>query len=120
MGRKKTPRKRMGKKERGQFGALLKHVKAFKIFPQQKKLGETKLNTFLINHLLQRNLGVENKNITPAKFVGESFRPECLLRGSGKYRLCAIECKNSTTNSPRPGGKRASVRRCCMRKSTKP
>ena len=89
----------MGKKEAGQFGALLKSVKAFKIFPNQKKLGETKLNAFLINHLLQCDLGVENKNITPARFVGEVFRPEFLLRGSGKYPLCAIECKKLNDQS---------------------
>jgi hypothetical protein len=93
MGRKITPQKRMGKKEAGRFGAVLKEVKAFKIFPQDKKLGETKHNAFLINHLLQSDLKVENKNITPAKFVGETFRPECLVRGTGTYPLCAIECK---------------------------
>ncbi len=83
----------MGKLEAGQFGAVLKEIKGFRILPQQKKLGETRLNAFLINYLLQRNLSIENRNITPAKFVGEKFRPECLLRGSGKYPLCAIECK---------------------------
>jgi hypothetical protein len=93
MGRRSVPQKRMGKKEAGQFGALLKAVKNFKIFPKQKKLGETKFNAFLINYLLQREIGVENVNIIPAKFVGEVFRPECLLRGSGHYGLCAIECK---------------------------
>ena len=25
--------------------------------------------------------------------MGEKFRPECLLRGTGKYPVCAIECK---------------------------
>ena len=94
MGRKSTPQKRMGKREAGQFGALLKSVKDFKIFPQQRTQGETKFNAFLINYLLQCGLGIQNKNITTAKFVGEVFRPECLLRGSGKhYPLCAIECK---------------------------
>ena len=93
MGRRSTPQRRMGKKEAGQFGVLLKSVKGFKIFPDQKKLGETKFNALLINFLLQSNIGVENRNITPAKFVGEVFRPECLLRGAGHYPLCAIECK---------------------------
>ena len=93
MARKQIAQKRMGRTESGQFGALLKEVKKFKIFPQQKKLGETKLNAFLINYLLQRNLNIENKNIVTAKFVKETFRPECLLRGSGKYPICAIECK---------------------------
>lgn len=83
----------MGKVEAGQFGALLKEIKAFKVFPQQRKMGETELNAFLINHLLQRELNVENRKITVAKFVGETFRPECLLRGSGTYPICAIECK---------------------------
>jgi|SRR6185295_17654264 len=92
----------MGKIESGQFGALLKEVKGFKIFPQQKKLGETKLNAFLINHLLQCNLDVENKNIAAAKFVGETFRPECLLRGSGTYPLCAIECKKLNDQFAKP------------------
>ena len=90
---KRVTQKRMGRKEAGQFGALLREVRRFKIFPNQKNLGETKLNAFLINHLLQRNLSVENKNIACAKFVGETFRPECLLRGKGTYPLCAIECK---------------------------
>jgi hypothetical protein len=93
MGRKQIVQKRMGKVEAGQFSAVLKEIRAFKIFPPQKKLGETKLNAFLINHLLQRNLNIENTNITPAKFVGETFRPECLLRGYGKYPICAVECK---------------------------
>ena len=93
MARKQIVQKRMGKIESGQFGALLKEVRAFKIFPHQKKLGETKLNAFLINYLLIRNLNIENKNISPAKFAKETFRPECLLRGSGKYPICAIECK---------------------------
>jgi hypothetical protein len=93
MGRKSTPQKRMGKKEQGQFGALLKNVKNFKIFSQQNTLGEVELNKFLINNLLQRSLGVKNKNIPPAKFVGETFRPECFLEGTGQYPLCAIECK---------------------------
>lgn len=93
MGRKQIVQKRMGRHEAGQFDALLKEIRAFKIFPHQKKLGETKLNGFLINHLLQCNLSVENKNIIKGTFVGETFRPECLLRGSGHYPLCAIECK---------------------------
>jgi hypothetical protein len=93
MARKKIAQKRLGKVEAGQFGAVLKEIKAFKIFPNQRGLGETKLNAFLINHLLQRNLKIENKNITAAKFVGETFRPECLLRGTGTYPICAIECK---------------------------
>ncbi len=93
MGRKNIPQKRFGRKEKGQLGALIKIVKDFKIFPQQKNLGETKLNTLLINHLMQKNINVENKNITSAKFVGETFRPECFLRGSSEYPLCAIECK---------------------------
>jgi hypothetical protein len=93
MGRRITPQKRLGKREAGRFGALTKAVKGFKIFPHQKKLGETKLNAFLINYLMQLDHRIENHDITPAKFVGEIFRPECLLRGSGKYPLCAIECK---------------------------
>jgi hypothetical protein len=67
--------------------------KAFKVFQHQKKLGETKLNAFLINHLLQCSLNIEKRNINVARFVGEKFRPECLLRGTGKYPVCAIECK---------------------------
>lgn len=90
---KRIIQKRMGKKEAGQFGALLREVRGFKIFSNQKNLGETKLNAYLINHLLQHNLSVENKSIVCAKFVGETFRPECLLRGKGTYPLCAIECK---------------------------
>jgi hypothetical protein len=93
MARASVPQKRLGKHERGLFGTLLKEVKAFKIFHHQKGLGETKLNALLINFLLQHNLGIENKKIVSASFVGETFRPECLLRGSGKYPLCAIECK---------------------------
>jgi len=83
----------MGKKEAGHFSALLKKVKAFKVFRHQKNLGETRLNGYLINYLQQSGISVENKNIISARFVGEVFRPECLLRGSGKYPLCAIECK---------------------------
>lgn len=93
MARKPIVQKRMGKTEIGMFGALLKEIKMFKIFPKDKKLGETKHNAYLINHLLQCNLHVENQKIIPAKFVGETFRPECLMRGSGKYPICAIECK---------------------------
>jgi hypothetical protein len=93
MARQPIAQKRMGKVEAGRFGAVIKEIKSFKVFPNQKKLGETKLNAFLINHLLQRELNIENKDITPARFVGETFRPECLLRGSGKYPICAIECK---------------------------
>jgi hypothetical protein len=93
MARRRIVQKRMGKVEVGQFSALLKEVRAFKLFPQHTHFGETKLNALLINYLLQRDLNIENKNITSAKFVGETFRPECLLRGSGKYPICAIECK---------------------------
>jgi hypothetical protein len=93
MARQQIVQKRMGKVEAGQFSALLKATKAFKIFPQQRSSGETKLNAFLINHLLQCDLSIENRNITPAKFVGETFRPECLLRGYGRYPICAVECK---------------------------
>lgn len=93
---KRVAQKRMGKVEAGQFGALLREVRRFKIFTSQKGLGETKLNAYLINHMLQRDLSVENKNIVCAKFVGETFRPECLLRGKGKYPICAIECKKLT------------------------
>jgi len=85
MGRKKTTQKKIGKNEASQFATLLKAVKGFKIYTHQKKLGETKLNAFLINHLRWLNIEVENKNITPAKFVGETFRPECMLRGTGQY-----------------------------------
>jgi|SRR6185312_9150672 len=91
--KKRVTQKRMGKKEAGQFSAQLRKVRGFKIFPNQKSLGETKLNAYLINHLLQRNLSVENKSIVCAKFVGETFRPECLLRGKGMYPFCTIECK---------------------------
>jgi hypothetical protein len=96
VGVKRVAQKRMGKVEAGQFGALLREVRGFKIFANQKGLGETKLNAYLINHLLQRDLSVENKSIVSAKFVGETFRPECLLRGKGKYPICAIECKKLT------------------------
>lgn len=92
----------MGKKEAALFGALLKKAKEFKIFTNQKSLGETKLNAFLINYLLQFGHGMENKNITPAKFVGETFRPECLLRGSGRYPLCAVECKKLNDQFGKP------------------
>jgi hypothetical protein len=93
MSRTSIPQKRLGKHQKGQYGALLKKVKDFKIFRNQKSWGETKLNAFLINYLLQGNIGIENKNIPTANFVGEVFRPECLLRGSSNYPLCAIECK---------------------------
>ena len=45
------------------------------------------------NYLRRRDFSIENEKITSAKFVGETFRPECLLRGFGTYPLCAIECK---------------------------
>lgn len=93
MARTRIVQKRLGKIETRQFLALLKALRTFKIFQQQGKLGETKLNALLINYLLQCDLNIENKNIIAAKFVGETFRPECLLRGSGHYPICAIECK---------------------------
>jgi hypothetical protein len=41
MGRIIVPQKRLGKIEIGQVGHLMKCVKTFKIFPDQRKLGET-------------------------------------------------------------------------------
>ena len=94
MGRTSVPQKRLGKKEAGHLGALIKSVRDFKIFNDQKKLGETALTKHLINYLKQRDIHFENTKIDTAKFFGETFRPEGLLRGSSKrYPLCAIECK---------------------------
>lgn len=94
MGRISVPQKRLGKIEAGQLGALIKCVRDFKIFNDQKKLGETALTKYLIHHLKQHDIHFENTKIEAAKFFGETFRPEGLLRGSStKYPLCAIECK---------------------------
>jgi len=94
MGRTSISQKRLGKIEAGQLGALIKCVRDFKIFNDQKKLGETALTKHLINHLKQHAIHFENTKIDAAKFFGETYRPEGLLRGSSKrYRLCAIECK---------------------------
>lgn len=96
MARKRTPRKRIGHKEAAALNSLRKHVKAYKIFRQNRTQGETRFNDRLIDHLRQMDDQVENTNIHPASFVGEIFRPECFLRGKGKYPLCAIECKKLT------------------------
>jgi hypothetical protein len=100
MGRTSVPQKRLGKIEAGQLGALIKSVRDFKIFNDQKKLGETALTKHLINYLKQRDIHFENTKIDTAKFFGETFRPEGLLRGSSKrYPLCAIECKKLDDSS---------------------
>jgi hypothetical protein len=90
---KALPQKRLGTKEAKIFKNLLAEVKAFKVFTDQKKLGETRLNALLMHHLRVQAIAMENTNIVPAKFVGETFRPEFMLKGSGKYPICAIECK---------------------------
>ncbi len=96
MGRNPTPRKRLGHLEARELTRLTKIVKSFKIFGRHKSKGETVQNSWLINYLNQNDVLVENVNIHPATFVGETFRPECCLRGTGKYPICAIECKKLT------------------------
>jgi hypothetical protein len=94
MGRLTIPQKRLGRREAGQLGALIKRVREFRIFTDQRKLGETKITNHLINYLKQHLINFENRNIDTVRFVNETFRPEGLLRGSSnKYPLCAIECK---------------------------
>ena len=52
-----------------------------------------------MHHLRVANLPIKNQKIHCAKFVGEIFRPECYLRGTGKIPLSAIECKKLTDHA---------------------
>lgn len=99
---KRTPQKRMGKHEAAKFGALLALAKRFKIFRDQKNLGEVKLNNLFISLARQHGIAVVNKGIHSVTFVGDTFRPECYLPGSGKIPLCAVECKKLNDSSAKP------------------
>jgi len=100
MGRLSIPQKRLGKREAGQLGGLIKCIKGFRIFKDQRKQGETEITKHLINHLKQHLIHFENRNIETVRFVNETFRPEGILRGSSnKYPLCAIECKKLNDDS---------------------
>ena len=89
-------RKRIGPNKQATLNKALKRIRRFKVFKQHKKGNETYFNDLLINHLRQANLPIKNKAIHCAKFVGETFRPECYLKGTGKIPLCAVECKKLT------------------------
>jgi len=96
MGRAKVKRKRIGHKEAASLRRLVERLKAYKIFQDDKGRRETKFNDRLIDYLRQNDVAVVNKNIATADFVGETFRPEFLLKGTGSYPLCAVECKRLT------------------------
>jgi hypothetical protein len=91
-------RKRIGNKEQAVLNKALKLVRSFQIFKQHKNKGETYVNNLLINHL-QQKLPVKNRDIHCAEMVGETFRPECFIQGSGEIPLCAFECKKLTDAS---------------------
>lgn len=85
-------RKRVGPNEQVTLNAIIKKARNFKIFKQNKNEGETYFNNLLIN-VIRQGSDIENKNIHSAKFVGETFRPECYVKGAGSIPLCAFECK---------------------------
>lgn len=88
-------RKRIGSNEQLSLNSALRLVRNFRIFYQHKNKGETYFNDLLIHHLKQK-LPVKNRSIRCAEMVGEKFRPECFIQGSGAIPLCAFECKKLT------------------------
>lgn len=97
MGRLKEKQKRVGKKEDKQIRKLLKKIENYKIFSEMKRDRETKFNARLMDFIRQdpNSLEVTNKNIPPAEFVGETFRPEFYIG----TKTCAVECKRLTDGS---------------------
>jgi len=100
MARKKTPRKRLGHIEQRRVQSILRRIRAFKLAKSEKYNHETAINKRLIKHLRKFDPAITNKNIGATKFVSETFRPECCLKGNGGYYLLGIECKRLKTAKP--------------------
>jgi hypothetical protein len=92
-------RKRIGPNERAILNKILKRCHKFRVFIQHKKKNETYFNDLLINDLRQAGLEMKDRRIPKARFVGETFRPDCYVRGRGKIPICAVECKKLTDDS---------------------
>ena len=99
MGRKKDTRKRIGHREQGVLDRTIKHIRTFKVFWKNKKKGETRLNDYLIDHLRQAGLPIENTSFLTATFLKETFRPDCFIAGASTYNLLAVECKKVTNKT---------------------
>ncbi len=87
--------KKIGSKEQVVLNKALSIVRKFQIFKQYKQKSETFINHMLI-HQLKQKLNVNDRSIPCAKMVGDQFRPECFIKGSGEIPLCAFECKKLT------------------------
>lgn len=99
MPKKKSPQKRLGTKEAAMVATAVKALRNYEVFKIHKTKKETFFNHLVLVHLLHKKLPVKNKNIHCASFVGETFRPECFVKGSSKYPLLAVECKKLTDHS---------------------
>ena len=99
MGRKQTPRKRLGHLEQRRVDRILSAVRGFQLTKSDQGQRETTLNCRLILRLQQLDPGIVNRGIAATTFVGETFRPECTLKGTGQYTLLAIECKRLRDSS---------------------
>jgi hypothetical protein len=95
MARRKQPQRRVGENEKRTILALERAVVSFPLHPAWKKRKETWINNRLIAHLKEKSAEVVNKQIASVKFAGETYRPECCLRGkSNAFHLLAVECKH--------------------------
>lgn len=98
MARRKNAQIRLGKLEQKEIERVRKALKKYKVFAENKKLGETQLNERLRDHLRQIHVDVEAKSaaIPSTKLVRETFRPDIYGLNSSEKPLWCIECKKLT------------------------
>ena len=95
MARLKQPQRRVGSNEKALILALERAVLIFRLLPEWKTRKETWINDRLIAHLKAKSDALVNRKIAAVKFAGETYRPECCVKGtSAAFHLLAIECKH--------------------------
>lgn len=79
------------------------------LWTAQAKTHETALNNKLKRYLEKKvsKLDLKDKAIRTIEFAGETYRPEYFHHGTGKYPLCAFECKRMTRESHKKNFKEA-------------
>jgi hypothetical protein len=104
MGRSREKQRRLGRKERLTVSKLHKKIKGYRIFGEDKKKRETKLNDRFMDYLKQNPgpVTVSNRNIPTVKLVTDVFRPEFFVTQNRRKDLCAVECKRLTEKSAKP------------------